>query len=87
MTAQGTRVRASGRRVSSSAPFRVLARAGLVARGVIYVLVGSPAVNVAFGDHSKAAVRVLGIGGAGSRRPPAHSTGAGRRSPMPCGGR
>jgi hypothetical protein len=57
MTAQGTRLRSTGRRVSSSTAFRALARAGLVARGVIYVLVGALAVNVAFGDQSKEADR------------------------------
>lgn len=49
MTAQGTRVRATGNRVSSSGAFRMLGRAGLAARGVIYILVGALAVQIAFG--------------------------------------
>jgi hypothetical protein len=57
MTAQGTRTKATGRRVSSSKPFRALARAGLVARGVIYVIVGSLAIQVAFGGNGKEADR------------------------------
>jgi hypothetical protein len=49
MTAQGTRVRATGNRVSSSGAFRMLGRAGLAARGVIYILVGALALQIAFG--------------------------------------
>jgi hypothetical protein len=49
MTAQGMRVRATGNRVSSSGAFRTLGRAGLAARGVIYILVGALAVQIAFG--------------------------------------
>jgi Domain of Unknown Function (DUF1206) len=49
MTAQGARVRATGNRVSTSSAFRMLGRAGLSARGVIYILVGALAVQIAFG--------------------------------------
>lgn len=49
MTAQGASVRATGNRVSSSSAFRMLGRAGLTARGVIYILVGALAVQIAFG--------------------------------------
>jgi hypothetical protein len=57
MTVHGARVKATGRQVSSSTPFRALARAGLAARGVIYVLVGSLAVQIAFGEGGKQADR------------------------------
>jgi hypothetical protein len=50
-------MRANGRQVSNSTPFRALARAGLVARGVIYILVGFLAVQIAFGKNSKEADR------------------------------
>jgi hypothetical protein len=49
MTAQGARVSATRSRVSSSAAFRMLGRAGLTARGVIYILVGALAIQIAFG--------------------------------------
>lgn len=49
MTAQGARMRATGRRVSSSPAFTMLGRAGLAARGVIYVLVGTLAAQIADG--------------------------------------
>jgi Domain of Unknown Function (DUF1206) len=49
MTAQSAGVKATGRQVSSSKPFRALARSGLVARGVIYILVGSLAIQIAVG--------------------------------------
>ncbi|HEY0542969.1 MAG TPA: DUF1206 domain-containing protein [Actinoallomurus sp.] len=42
-------MRATGNRVSSSGAFRMLGRAGLAARGVIYILVGALAVQIAFG--------------------------------------
>lgn len=49
MTAQGAGVRVTGNRVSTSSAFRMLGRAGLAARGVIYILVGALAVQIAFG--------------------------------------
>ncbi len=49
MTAQSAEVKAQGRRVRSSTPFRALSRSGLVARGAIYILIGSLAVQIAFG--------------------------------------
>lgn len=42
-------VKAAGRRASSSHAMQVLARGGLVARGVIYILVGGLAVQIAIG--------------------------------------
>src|SRR4051794_1581926 len=57
MTAQGARVKATGRQVSSSRPFQTLARAGLAAPGVIYILVGSLAVQIALGKGGKQADR------------------------------
>jgi hypothetical protein len=49
MTAQDARERAASNGVSTSSTFRALGRAGLVARGVIYILVGALAVQIAFG--------------------------------------
>ncbi|GAB2863552.1 DUF1206 domain-containing protein [Actinoallomurus bryophytorum] len=49
MTAQEARARAAGNGVSASSAFRALGRAGLAARGVIYILVGALAVQIAFG--------------------------------------
>lgn len=57
MTAQSAHIRAAGRRASSSTPFQVLARAGLVARGVIYLLVGYLAVRIALGQGGASADR------------------------------
>jgi hypothetical protein len=57
MTAQGARVRAAGSRVSSSGTLRSLGRAGLIARGVIYIIVGALAVQIAFGKGGKEADR------------------------------
>ena len=57
MTAQGTRMKATGRQVSSSTPFRMLARAGLAARGVIYLLIGFLATQIALGKGGKEADR------------------------------
>ncbi|MGH3378428.1 MAG: DUF1206 domain-containing protein [Actinoallomurus sp.] len=51
MTAQGA-VRTAGNRVSTSSAFRMLGRAGLTARGVIYILVGALAVQIALGKSS-----------------------------------
>jgi hypothetical protein len=42
-------MRATGNRVSSSSAFRMLGRTGLIARSVIYILVGALATQIAFG--------------------------------------
>jgi Domain of Unknown Function (DUF1206) len=57
MTAQSAHVRAAGRRASNSTPFQLLARGGLAARGVIYLLVGYLAVKIAFGKSGQSADR------------------------------
>lgn len=57
MTAQGTRIKATGRQVSSSTPFRMLARSGLAARGATYILIGFLATQIAFGKGGKDADR------------------------------
>lgn len=44
--------RYAGRRAATSEPMRLLARAGLAARGVMYVIIGWIAVQIAFG-HSR----------------------------------
>jgi len=46
------RVSGTARRASVSRPAQLLARAGLVARGVIYILIGWVAILVALGDKS-----------------------------------
>jgi Domain of Unknown Function (DUF1206) len=46
------RTRSAGRRAATSEPMRILARAGLAARGVMYVIIGWIAVQIAFG-HSR----------------------------------
>jgi hypothetical protein len=51
----GSDVRRAGREVASSRWFHWLARAGLAARGVIYLLIGSLAVQIAFGGGGKEA--------------------------------
>ncbi|MDN3351250.1 DUF1206 domain-containing protein [Actinomadura sp. DC4] len=51
MTAQGARARAAGNGVSHRSAIRMLGRAGLAARGVIYILVGALAVQIAFGKE------------------------------------
>src|SRR6202012_2559895 len=49
---RGTRsARSAGRKAAASTAIRVLARAGLVARGVMYVVIGWIAVQIAF-EHS-----------------------------------
>src|SRR5438445_436497 len=48
----GRSARSTGRRAASSTAMRWLARAGLAARGVMYVIIGWIAVQVAF-DHSR----------------------------------
>src|SRR6266571_1391745 len=46
-------VSATARRASDSPPARALARAGLTARGVIYILIGWVAILVALGQSSR----------------------------------
>ncbi|MFI5066031.1 MAG: DUF1206 domain-containing protein [Streptosporangiales bacterium] len=46
------RAASSGRRASDSKPAQALARAGLTARGVLYILIGWVAILVALGNHS-----------------------------------
>lgn len=52
---QAVRASASARRASRSEPVHGLARAGLVARGVIYILIGVVAILVALGHSSQQA--------------------------------
>jgi hypothetical protein len=56
MTARN-RMGVAGRRVASSGPFRAFASAGLVARGVIYLIVGVLAIEVAVGRSGQEADR------------------------------
>ncbi|HYZ55759.1 MAG TPA: DUF1206 domain-containing protein [Streptosporangiaceae bacterium] len=51
----GRRARSAGREAASSRWMRGLARGGLVARGVNYLLIGSLAVQIAFGSGGKQA--------------------------------
>ena len=53
MSARPARVSASARRASDSPAFRALARIGLAARGVIYMLIGWIAVLVAVGHSAR----------------------------------
>jgi hypothetical protein len=53
MSATG-RAEATGRQMADSKPLELAARLGLVARGVIYVLIGVIAVQIAFGDGGQA---------------------------------
>lgn len=57
MTTEGARVTAAGSRASSRGAIRALGRAGLTARGVIYIIVGALAVQIAFGSGGKEADR------------------------------
>jgi hypothetical protein len=51
----GRSTRHAGRRAANSTAVRVLGRAGLVARGVLYIIIGWIAVEVAFGhSHQQA---------------------------------
>lgn len=52
-----SRMKTAGRRVASGGPFRALASAGLVARGVIYLIVGVLAIEVAMGRTGQEADR------------------------------
>ncbi|MFL6054829.1 MAG: DUF1206 domain-containing protein [Actinoallomurus sp.] len=54
MTVHSAHVRAAGRRASNSTPFQFLARAGIAARGLTYLLIGYLAVRVAFGKGGQA---------------------------------
>jgi type IV secretory pathway VirB2 component (pilin) len=54
-TTTSARVSARARRASDSRPAQVLARAGLAARGVIYVLIGWVAILVALGKTAQQA--------------------------------
>lgn len=49
--------RAAGRRAASSGYVEMLARAGLAARGVLYIIIGWIAIQVAFGNTSRKADR------------------------------
>jgi len=53
----GRRAANSGRKAANSTAMRVLARAGLAARGVMYVLIGWIAAQVAFGHSGQQADR------------------------------
>lgn len=53
MSARPSRVSASARRASDSPAFRALARIGLVARAVIYMLIGWIAILVAVGHSAR----------------------------------
>jgi Domain of Unknown Function (DUF1206) len=55
VTRAGHTARSAGRDAASSRWLQWLARGGLVARGVIYVLVGALAVQIAFGSGGKSA--------------------------------
>jgi Domain of Unknown Function (DUF1206) len=49
---QATRASARARRASDSGPTRLLARSGLAARGIIWVLIGWVAISIALGHSS-----------------------------------
>ena len=55
MTGRARRTSARARRASDSPVVRGLARAGLVARGVIYLLIGLVAILVALGRSNRQA--------------------------------
>jgi hypothetical protein len=55
ISSPSTNITTSARRASESTPARGLARAGLAARGVIYVLIGWVAILVALGQRSRQA--------------------------------
>jgi Domain of Unknown Function (DUF1206) len=54
---QARRARSAGRRAADSGPMRFLARAGFLARGVMYVVIGWIAVQIAFGATGQQADR------------------------------
>jgi hypothetical protein len=51
----GRSAKSTGRRAANSAPLRWLGRAGYAARGVLYVMVGSIAIQAAFGQSGQQA--------------------------------
>ena len=55
ISSPAARTRGSARRAANSPAFRALARAGLVARGIIYILIGWVAILVAVGQSSREA--------------------------------
>jgi succinate dehydrogenase/fumarate reductase cytochrome b subunit len=55
ISSPAARTRGSARRAANSPAVRALARAGLVARGIIYVLIGWVAILVAVGQSSREA--------------------------------
>ena len=55
ISSPAARTRGSARRAANSPAVRALARAGLVARGVIYILIGWVAILVAVGQSSREA--------------------------------
>lgn len=52
---KSVRARAYGRHAARSSFMKVLGRAGLAARGVMYVLIGWIAIQIAFGHHGRKA--------------------------------
>src|ERR1700761_2119378 len=54
---RATRARNAGRRASDSTALEYLARAGFLARGLMYVVIGWIAVEIAFGQTSQQADR------------------------------
>ncbi len=62
----GRSARSAGRRAANSAVVRVLARAGLAARGVLYVIIGWIAIQVAFGHSGRQADRTGALRSIGS---------------------
>jgi Domain of Unknown Function (DUF1206) len=52
VTSPTRRVSTSGRRAADSRPAQLLARVGLTARGILYILIGWVAILVALGNHS-----------------------------------
>ena len=54
---QRARVKATGRKAEKSPPMRFLARAGFLARGIMYVVIGWIALEIAFGRTSQQADR------------------------------
>ncbi len=55
VTSPTRRASASGRRAADSRPAQLVARAGLTARGILYILIGWVAILVALGNHSRQA--------------------------------
>jgi hypothetical protein len=51
----GRSAKSTGRRAANSAPLRWLGRAGYAARGILYVMVGSIAIQAAFGQSGQQA--------------------------------